>query len=258
MLVLLLVAIVDAVLALKMVECVVHMLIAAGDKLLHGIEGGEMSGAWAREASACEALIDLKDFIRYVVVLVTIVIQIIIIIMGAKQRIVAAHLVAHRNRHATRRIMRRLLVAHPQRIHVLLLANGLLQAELVARKTHERFGAYQFKGFRIGQNALDFHSLLGGAVHLQAAQLIELIPCRDGRQFQSCSILALAGKLICLDHASIIINAGAFRVLVIPGVKRLRNFCIGYIKSSLHYVIGIPTRRLCAMSWKSKRHFSKL
>lgn len=63
--------------------------------------------------------------------------------------------------------MRRLLVPHPQRIDVLLLANCRLQAELVARVAQKGFGAHQAERFRIGQDALNIDSLVGGAIHLQ-------------------------------------------------------------------------------------------
>jgi len=220
-LVLLVAGIGDSMLALEVVEGLVHMLIGSGYELLHGIEGGIVTGAGTWESNALQAVIDFEHLVGDIIMLVAVVVQVVMIVVGSQQGVITPHLVAHGNGHSTGGIMRRLLVPHPQRIDVLLLAYSLLQPELVAGVAQKALRAHQTEGFRIGQDALDLDGLVGGTVHLQAGQLVLLRFGGDRSQLQQGSVLSFAGQLVCLHHSAVVVDAGSLGILVIPGIERL-------------------------------------
>lgn len=141
-LVLLIVVVGDAMFALEVMEGLLHMLIDATDELLHRVEGGKVAGARSGESYALQAIIDLEHLVGNVVVLVAVIVEVVVVVVGAQQGVVAPHFVSHRDGHSAGRIVWRLLVAHPQRVHILLLTNDRLQPELVAGVAQKGFGSH--------------------------------------------------------------------------------------------------------------------
>lgn len=65
----------NSVLALEVVEGLVHMLIGSGYELLHGIEGGIVTGAGSGESDALQAVIDLEHLVGNIIVLVAVIVK---------------------------------------------------------------------------------------------------------------------------------------------------------------------------------------
>lgn len=156
-------------------------------------------------------MIHFEDIVGDVVVRVRVIVQVIMIVMRSQQRVIAAHLVPNGDWLTRRRILWRLDVAHPHRVMVALVADLLLQHELVAAEAAEVLGALERKAAAVGQNGLRLNALVGGAVDLQASLHILGLVGGDGRNLQRRSELAAAAQLIGFDGALIVVDARAVR-----------------------------------------------
>lgn len=88
---------------------------------------------------------DLEHIGGNILMFVGFVIQIIMIVMGAEQRIVTLHFVANRDGHTGSRILGRLDIPHPETVVVAFLTHIINQHKFVAVETVSLFSTFRKK-----------------------------------------------------------------------------------------------------------------